>query len=136
MGCDQLLVLVAPGHPWAQRRRLNAGDLQAAAWVLRERGSGTRASFEAELVRAGVELEAMAVAITLPSNEAVAGGGGRGAQAPRRVSESVASGHLGRGELARAPFALPKRAYQLLYHRDRYQSRAAQAFARLAQQAG
>ena len=135
VGCDQLLVLVAPGHPWAQRRRLNAGDLQAAAWVLRERGSGTRASFEAELVRAGVELEAMAVAITLPSNEAVLAAVAAGAGATA-VSESVASGHLGRGELARAPFALPKRAYQLLHHRDRYQSRAAQAFARLAQQAG
>ena len=133
VGSDELLVLVAPAHPWARRRRLDAGDLQAAAWVLRERGSGTRASFEAELVRAGVDLEALSVAITLPSNEAVLAAVAAGAGATA-VSESVASGHLGRGELARAPFALPTRDYQLLRHRDRYQSRAALAFAGLALQ--
>ena len=131
VGCDQLLVLVAPNHAWAKRRELGVRDLQAAAWVLRERGSGTRASFEAELVRAGVDVEAMAVAITLPSNEAVLAAVAAGAGATA-VSESVASGHLGRGELARAPFALSTRNYQLLHHRDRYQSRAAQAFAKLA----
>ena len=131
VGSDQLLVLVAPGHAWAKRRRLDAGDLQAAAWVLRERGSGTRASFEAELVRAGVDLDALSVAMTLPSNEAVLAAVAAGAGATA-VSESVASGHLARGELARAPFALPTRDYQLLRHRERYQSRAALAFAILS----
>lgn len=131
VGADRLLVLVAPEHPWAKRRRLDARDLQSAAWVLRERGSGTRASFEAELVRIGVALEALSVAMTLPSNEAVLAAVSAGAGATA-VSESVASAHLQRGELAPAPLALPARSYQLLRHQDRYQTRAAQAFAMLA----
>lgn len=131
VGADRLLVLVAPEHPWTRRRRLDPHDLQSAAWVLRERGSGTRATFESELVRAGVKLEALAVTMTLPSNEAVLAAVSAGAGATA-ISESVASAHLQRGELARAPFTLPTRAYHLLRHQGRYQTRAAQAFTTLA----
>ncbi|MFB0615189.1 LysR family transcriptional regulator [Streptomyces sp. AGS-58] len=40
---DRLIVVTAPGHPWARRRRpLTAGELAATPLILRERGSGTR----------------------------------------------------------------------------------------------
>lgn len=131
VGFDQLLVLVAADHGWAQRRTLDARDLQSAIWVLREHGSGTRATFEAELNRCGVSPETMRVSMTLPSNEAVLAAVAAGAGATA-VSQSVAAGHLARGELVRAPLTLPTRDYQLLRHRERYQSRAAKAFAELA----
>ena len=131
VGSDQLLVLTAPDHPWRQASRLSTAMLEAEPWVLREAGSGTRATFEAELVRAGVRLEALTVAMTLPSNEAVLAAVAAGAGATA-VSQSVAAGHLLRGELARAPLDLPARSYHLVRHRDRYRSRAAQAFADLA----
>ncbi|ANP54025.1 molybdate transport repressor ModE-like protein [Streptomyces griseochromogenes] len=40
---DRLIVVTAPGHPWARRRRpVTAGELAATPLILRERGSGTR----------------------------------------------------------------------------------------------
>lgn len=131
VGHDRLLVLTAPDHPWAGRGQLDVEDLQQAAWVLREAGSGTRASLEAELVRLGVRLDRLSVTMTLPSNEAVLSAVAAGAGATA-LSESVAAGHLARGELTGAPVRLPERAYRLIHHRQRYQSRAAQTFATFA----
>ncbi|SEQ79998.1 ModE molybdate transport repressor domain-containing protein [Streptomyces sp. yr375] len=40
---DHLVVVVAPGHPWARRRRpLPAAELASTPLILREEGSGTR----------------------------------------------------------------------------------------------
>ncbi|MFJ9864929.1 LysR family transcriptional regulator [Streptomyces sp. NPDC101165] len=40
---DRLIVVTAPGHPWARRRRpLTPEELAATPLILRERGSGTR----------------------------------------------------------------------------------------------
>src|SRR5690349_8513878 len=40
---DHLIVVVAPGHPWARRRRpLPAAELASTPLILREKGSGTR----------------------------------------------------------------------------------------------
>lgn len=42
-GSDRLVVVVAPGHPWARRRRpLTPADMTATRFALRELGSGTR----------------------------------------------------------------------------------------------
>lgn len=39
---DRLVVVVAPGHPWAAREAVTAHDLAAAPLILRESGSATR----------------------------------------------------------------------------------------------
>jgi molybdate transport repressor ModE-like protein len=40
---DRLIVVTAPGHPWARRRRaLEAPELAVTPLILREKGSGTR----------------------------------------------------------------------------------------------
>ncbi|MEU3980012.1 LysR family transcriptional regulator [Streptomyces sp. NPDC026672] len=47
---DHLIVVTAPTHPWARRRRpLAAGELAATPLILRERGSGTRQVLDAAL---------------------------------------------------------------------------------------
>ncbi|MBD0741388.1 LysR family transcriptional regulator [Streptomyces sp. CBMA152] len=46
---DRLLVVVAPGHPWARRGTLTADELAATALIMREAGSGTRISLERAL---------------------------------------------------------------------------------------
>jgi DNA-binding transcriptional LysR family regulator len=49
---DRLLLVVAPAHPWARRRRpVTAAELAGTSLVSRERGSGTRALLEQALLR-------------------------------------------------------------------------------------
>ncbi|WP_055492766.1 LysR family transcriptional regulator [Streptomyces sp. TP-A0356] len=47
---DRLIVVTAPGHPWARRRgTLSAGELASTPLILREEGSGTRQVLDAAL---------------------------------------------------------------------------------------
>lgn len=124
---DQLIVVVAPGHELASRKRLAPSDLPKVDWVLRERGSGTRSVFEDALVQLGIETSALRVSLELPSNEAVRAAVevGLGATA---ISASVVVASLEAGLLQQVDFRLPEREFHVLKHRERYASRAAQAF--------
>jgi DNA-binding transcriptional LysR family regulator len=54
---DQLIVVVANGHPWARRRRpLSVEELAATPLVVREAGSGTRETLDQALARVGVAM--------------------------------------------------------------------------------
>ncbi|RYC31327.1 LysR family transcriptional regulator [Lichenibacterium minor] len=123
---DRLVVVVAPGHPWAERPAVAPDAWPDSDWVLRERGSGTRSIFEAAAAAAGV-LEGLPIACELPSNEAVRGAveAGLGATA---LSASVAAPSMEAGLLVQVGSPLPERAFTALRHRDRYRSRAEQAF--------
>ncbi|BBC37873.1 LysR family transcriptional regulator [Streptomyces graminofaciens] len=47
---DHLIVVTAPGHPWARRRKpLDARELASTPLILREKGSGTRQVLETAL---------------------------------------------------------------------------------------
>jgi DNA-binding transcriptional LysR family regulator len=131
VGSDQLVLLIKPDHRWAAAAELRAADLLAGTWVLREPGSGTRASLEATLRAAGVDPEKLDVALTLPSNEAVLAAAEAGAGATA-LSASVAADAVSRGGLVRANFRLPTRTYRLLRHKERYRTLAADAFVNLA----
>ncbi|MBP0443346.1 LysR family transcriptional regulator [Roseomonas sp. SSH11] len=124
---DQLVVVVAPSHPWASRPPADLATLvREGEWVLREPGSGTRSAFEDSLHAAGLDPGALAVTLELPSNESVRGAveAGLGATA---ISASVAAPSIEAGLLHRVPIALPERAFQVLWHRERPPSRAAEA---------
>lgn len=127
VGDDRMVVVVAPGHPWARGQRLEAVDLLDAQWILREAGSGTRSAFEAALDAIGIPPGALQVAIGLPSNEAVRSAVMAGPYATA-VSELVVASHLQAGLLAQAGFELPARSFSMLRHRERHRSRAAAAF--------
>ena len=131
VGVDDLAVLVAPGHPWTRRETLKVTDLAGSPWVLREPGSGTRSTLEAYLTAHDVDAAALDVAMTLPSNEAVLAAAQAGAGAAA-LSRSVAEGAIGAGRLVEAPIRLPSRTFHLLRHKQRYRSRAGDAFACVA----
>ena len=122
---DQLVVVVSPDHPWAGRT-LKVKDLAAGEWVLREKGSGTRSVFEEALVKAGLHAEQLNAVLELPSNEAVRAAveTGLGATA---LSASVAAPSIEAGLLKLVRFPLPAREFHVLWHRERYRSRAAEA---------
>lgn len=134
MGRDRLVMLAHPSHAWAQGGRLRACDLGLAAWVMREQGSGTRSSLEAALAAAGCDPATLPVAMTLPSNEAVLSAVRFGAGVTA-LSEHVAQSALAAGQLRAAGFELPERRFHMLRHRDRYNSRAAEALVAAMEQA-
>jgi DNA-binding transcriptional LysR family regulator len=123
---DQLIVVVAPDHPWAGVTCLPPAALTGSVWVLREPGSGTRSVFEAALEGFGVAAGALEVALELPSNEAVRAAveAGLGATA---ISASVAAPGIEAGLLHRVPIALPERDFRAIRHIEREPSRAAAA---------
>ena len=53
IGCDTLVLVVAPGHRWAARKRIPLNALAGEPLIIRERGSGSRAALEKGLERAG-----------------------------------------------------------------------------------
>jgi DNA-binding transcriptional LysR family regulator len=123
---DQLVVVVAPDHPWAGRADLTPGDMVEGEWVLREPGSGTRSVFEEALVHLGVEPGALHIQLELPSSEAVRAAveAGLGATV---ISASVAAPSIEADLLCQVHFRLPEREFRVLRHRKRYRSRAADA---------
>ena len=125
---DQLLVVVAPDHPWAARTSgLVPSDLAGSQWVMREPGSGTRSEFEAAIAAAGLDPTTLTVALELPSNEAVRGAVEAG-DAATAISASVAAPSIEAGLLVAVPFDLPSRAFRCLLHVERTPSRSAEAF--------
>jgi DNA-binding transcriptional LysR family regulator len=124
---DQIIVVVAPDHELLKRKPLSPTDLMEVEWVLRERGSGTRAVFEDALAASGLDVRALRIALELPSNEAV-----RAAVEARlgaaAISASVVAPSLEAGLLQQVNFRLPEREFYVLTHRDRQPSRAARTF--------
>jgi len=124
--CDQLVLVVAPQHPWASRDRVQPGDLTQSDWVLREPGSGTRAVFEATLDQLGVAPSLLKVVLELPSNEAVRQAVESGAGATV-TSALAAEAGLRSDALRRVAIDLPLRPFFILRHRERHRSKAAEA---------
>jgi DNA-binding transcriptional LysR family regulator len=127
VAADQLILVVAAGHPWAAAPPAGLAEMVATGgWVLREAGSGTRSEFEAALRHQGLPPGGLRVALELPSNEAVRGAveAGMGATV---ISASVAAPGIEAGLLHHVPLALPQRAFKAVWHRERQPSRAAQA---------
>lgn len=123
---DRLVLVAGMSHPWAKRRRIEPQDLLEAEWVVRERGSGTRSEFEAALRLIGIKPKRLKYALELPSNEAVRSAVVAGAGVTA-ISELVVEALVKLGRLHRVPFDLPARSFHVLRHRERYQSKAAQA---------
>ena len=124
---DRLMLVVGAGHPWAALPRVAPGQLAETPWVLRERGSGTRAEFEAALAGLGVDPGTLNVVLELPSNESVRAAVEAGAGATA-LSALVVAGGMALGSLRSPGLDLPQRAFHLLLHRERYLGRAARAF--------
>ena len=65
---DELLLIVAPAHPWAKRREVAPRELAGEPLLLREHGSATRLVTERTLRQAGVKFN---VAMELDHIEAI-----------------------------------------------------------------
>jgi DNA-binding transcriptional LysR family regulator len=73
---DEIVLVVAAGHPWARRHSIALRDLATEAYLTREAASGTRAAAAAALAQAGVELTpALQAASAQSLKRALADGG-------------------------------------------------------------
>lgn len=103
-------------------------------WIMREPGSGTRAMFEDGLRALGLAPEALKIAMTLPSNEAVLTAVRSSGHCATALSETVVAPFVARGDLAVLDLPLKPRDFVLLHHADRPLSRAAQALTALCRE--
>jgi DNA-binding transcriptional LysR family regulator len=130
---DELVLVVGGRHPWAKRRSVAPRDLRNTSWVLRERGSGTRAIFEEALAKFGLTAADLDVALELPSNEAVRSAVAAGAGATV-ISKLVVAALLKTKALVALDLPLQKRHFSILRHKERYLTEAEREFYRLAKE--
>ncbi|KQU94158.1 LysR family transcriptional regulator [Devosia sp. Root413D1] len=121
---DRLVVVATAGA------RTTLSDL---SWIMRERGSGTRAVFEAGLRAAGYDPAELQVALVLPTNEAVLSAVRSGSCAAA-LSEMVVAPFVRSGELQVLDIELPPRQFSILRHRERRLSAAAARFEALCRE--
>ncbi|QND53316.1 LysR family transcriptional regulator [Phyllobacterium sp. 628] len=130
IAADDMVIIVGAGQPWAVHRVVEPKDFTNVAWVLREKGSGTRSAFEHLLASVGMDVSMLDVAMVLPGNEAVIGAVEAGVGATL-ISRSVASSRLRAKLLREVTYPAAARPFHLLHHRERYYSKAAEAFVSL-----
>ncbi|MCP3176727.1 LysR substrate-binding domain-containing protein [Desulfuromonas sp. KJ2020] len=130
---DELVLVVGPTHAWASRRKATLDMLAGAAWIMRERGSGTREIFEAALAKKGVDCR---VALELGHTEAIKkaaeAGLGVGCLSKMAVQRELEHGWL--VEIA-SPLDL-HRTLVILRRRSEQSTKLLQAFLALLQQEG
>lgn len=123
---DELVVFCAPTHPLAAREALSLDDLRGVEWIVREAGSGTRATFEQAFRRVPYSPR---VRLSLEHTEAI----------KRAVEFGLGVGCLSRLALRDAfrrgslvPLAVPgldlQRSFQFVWHRQKYQSAGMREF--------
>lgn len=100
IGQDRLLVVAAPGHPWANRRRpLTAAEVATTPLLLREEGSGTRQVLDASLAaHGGPAVPLLELASTTAVKTAAVSGAG-----PAVLSELAVADELSAHRLVAVP---------------------------------
>ncbi|MEE1800088.1 LysR family transcriptional regulator [Streptomyces sp. NPDC101062] len=102
IGHDRLLVVTAPGHPWARRRNpLEPAELAGTPLILREPGSGTRQVLDAALSGYGGPARPLLELASTTALKAAAVSG----EGPCVLSELAVGEELAARRLVRVPVA-------------------------------
>jgi DNA-binding transcriptional LysR family regulator len=108
---DEMLVVTAPGHPWARRRRpLSPAEIAATPLVMREAGSGTRVTLTGYLAAQHPPLSAriaMELGTSAAVRSAIAMGVGPGVLSRLAVRDDLVLGRLVTVEVAGPPLKRP-----------------------------
>jgi DNA-binding transcriptional LysR family regulator len=68
---DELVVVVAPDHPWVGRAAITVEDIRHEPLILRERGSGSRDTLERALRAVGLDFGAFRIVGEMGSTQAI-----------------------------------------------------------------
>lgn len=129
---DELVVFSAPNHPLAQQRNISVEQLLKEQWILREQGSGTRATFDRAFYNHQSKLH---IRLELEHTEAI----------KRAVESGLGIGCISRLALKDAfrrgsliPLSTPSltlgRYFYFLWHTQKYQTKGIQSFLALCKQ--
>jgi len=96
---DELVLAVAPNHPWAKRKQISPDELLQESFILREKGSGTLKILDTYLQSSDVlSMEALKVIARFGSSTAVKqgvkSGLGLSILSARAIESDVKAGHL------------------------------------------
>ncbi|HEV7777366.1 MAG TPA: LysR family transcriptional regulator [Luteibacter sp.] len=122
---DELAVCVRPDHPLARKRRLRPEDFEGARWILRERGSATRALSERVLAALPAGQTVLELDQSESIKQAVIAGLGIACLPGVALTDALAAGRL---VALRTPFLDLRRKLSLLIHRSRYRGALLDAF--------
>ncbi|HEY3299628.1 MAG TPA: LysR family transcriptional regulator [Methylophilaceae bacterium] len=123
---DELVVFSAPNHPLAHQRKITMEQLLQEQWILREKGSGTRATFDRAFhnqhARLNIRLE---LEHTEAIKRAVESGLGIGCISRLALKDAFRRGSL-------VPLATPSldlgRFFYFLWHKQKYQTTGIREF--------
>ena len=131
---DEVALVCGMQHPFADKEQVEAADLAGQAFILRERGSGTRELFEQFLAEQGVQIEEKWVCHSSAAiKNAVIGGQGLSVISKRLVEEEAAQKRLHIVELRNVSLT---RMFSLIYHKNKFLSAPFLAFIEQCRAAG
>lgn len=113
---DALVIVVAPGHPWARRRSVPVTSLTTGAggpYLTRERDSGTRAVATAALAAHGIELAPALEVASIQGLKRMIMSGGFSLLSRLAIADEVRAGTLVECELASVDLTRELRAVRL-----------------------
>lgn len=92
---DELVIIAAQDHAWAHHKKASFSMVQQGAWIMREKGSGTREVFEAALNKKSITITvAMELGHTEAIKKAVEAGLGVGCLSKMAVRRELDNGWL------------------------------------------
>jgi DNA-binding transcriptional LysR family regulator len=71
MAEDEIVLIVFPEHPFANRKLVAFTELEKEAFIFREATSGTQKSLEALIAKAGLNVNSLKPILTLGSSQAI-----------------------------------------------------------------
>lgn len=128
---DSLHIIAAPSHPYVKKQTITFDDCLKANWILREKGSGTRQTFENAMMGIYPQLH---IGLELEHSEAikhaVQNGMGLGCLSSKVLEKELAEGQLVTLELENVEFV---RHFYIVHHKQKFISQQLQAFLQFCQ---
>ncbi len=129
---DELVIFSAPDHPLAHQAKVSVEQLLEAPWILREKGSGTRETFDRAFhgVHAKLKIR-LELEHTEAIKRAVESGLGIGCISRLALKDAFRRGSLVRIDTPQLDF---KRFFYFLWHKQKYQTTGMREFLALCRQ--
>lgn len=125
---DELVLICAAGHPWGFTGEVGLQELEAADFIVREQGSGTRELFESVMAAEGIKWRRTGVYNNTETiKNAVASGLGVSVVSKMAVEKELESGMLLSVKIRGISF---KRKFSIVYHKNKFISEAMKLFMR------